>query len=151
MSVSIPILVQEWEGKNFDRFLRVFTGVVITMLAISLPFVAAISLFSSWVMGLYGPGFSDGWVILVLLLIAAPLHGFSKISSGVLLAMNKAWLVFGLKSVWGIVLIVLAMLLVGGYGATGLAIAFLASYGVLSILSALCIVVIVRRVQGNSF
>ncbi len=134
MSVSIPVLVQEWEAGRRERFRRVTLGICGLMLAMSLPAVLLVAFLSPWVMSLYGPGFREGGMVLVLLLAAAPLHALAKIASGALFGMNRAWWVLGVNLVWGMALLTITAWLVPTFGVTGLAIAFLAAYAILGIL-----------------
>jgi O-antigen/teichoic acid export membrane protein len=135
LSVSIPVLVQEWEAGRKERFRAVTFWICGLMFALSLPPVLLAALFSPWIMSFYGPGFREGWMILVLLLAAAPLHALSKIASGALLGMNRAWWVLGLNMVWSGTLLAVTAWLVPTRGAMGLAIAFLAAYATLGALS----------------
>jgi len=135
MSVSIPVLVQEWEAGRRDRFRRVTLWICGLMLALSLPPAVLAALLSPWIMSLYGPGFREGWTVLVLLLAAAPLHALAKIASGALLGMNRAWWVLGVNLGWGATLLAVTAWLVPTRGVMGLAIAFVAAYGVLGPLS----------------
>lgn len=127
-SVSIPILVQEWESGRIERFRKVTLWICNLTLACALPPVALIAALSPWVMTLYGPGFREGWLILVLLVAAAPLHALSKIASGALLGMNRAWWVLVTNLVWGVSLIGMVLFFVPLAGALGLAGAFLSSH-----------------------
>lgn len=135
MSVSIPVLVQEWEAGDARRFRRVTLWISALTLLTSVPPVALVVAFAPWILDLYGPGFRDGWLIMVLVLAAAPLHGLSKISSGALLCMNRAWWVLFVNLLWGVILLILVVWLTPIYGACGLAAAFLAAYFVLAISS----------------
>ncbi len=135
MSVSIPVLVQEWEAGRREQFRRVTFGICGLMLAISLPPVTLAAFFSPWVMSLYGPGFHEGEMVLMLLLAAAPLHALAKIASAALFGMNLAWWVLGTNLVWGASLLTVTLWLVPTLGVMGLAIAFLIAYGVLGMLS----------------
>lgn len=135
MSVSIPLLVQEWETGNARRFRRITLWISGLTLLISIPPVALVIIFAPWILDLYGPGFRDGWLIMGLVLAAAPLHGLSKISSGALLGMNKAWQVLLVNLLWGATLLSLVVWLMPIYGARGLSAAFLAAYSVLAISS----------------
>ena len=135
MSVSMPILVQEWEAGRRLRFRRVTLAICGMMLALSLPPVIGLALLSPSVMSLYGAGFGDGWPLLILLLAAAPLHGIAKIASSALLGMNRAWWVFGANLAWGVALVVLVLWLLPLLGVLSLAIAFLCSYLVLAFVS----------------
>lgn len=137
MSVSIPVLVQEWEGGRQQRFRKVILGMCGITLAITLPAVIPLAFVSSWIMGLYGRGFEEGWLAFILLLAAAPLHALSKIGTAALLGMNRAWSLLGVNLVWGATLLGLAVWLVPIHGAEGLAAAFMAAYAVLAIASLL--------------
>lgn len=135
MSVSVPVLVQEWDAGRRERFRAVTFWIVGLMLGISLPPVALAGVLSPWIMSLYGPGFREGWLVLVLLLAAAPLHALSKIASGALFGMNRAWWVLGINLMWGATLIAVTAWLVRPLGVKGLAIGLLAAYGILGTLS----------------
>ncbi|MCF6354845.1 MAG: oligosaccharide flippase family protein [Candidatus Polarisedimenticolaceae bacterium] len=135
MSVSIPVLVQEWEAGRRERFRQVVFGICGLVLAISLPPVLLAAFLSPWIMSLYGSGFIEGEMVLVLLLAAAPLHALAKIASGALLGMNRAWWVFGINLIWGITILTVALWLTPTLEVKGLAIAFLMAYGILGALS----------------
>jgi O-antigen/teichoic acid export membrane protein len=135
LSVSIPVLVQEWEAGRKERFRAVTLWICCLMLALSLPPAVVAAFLSPWIMSLYGPGFREGWTVLVLLLAAAPLHAVAKIASGALLGMNRAWWVLGANLAWGATLLALTAWLVPTRGVMGLAIGFVAAYGVLGPLS----------------
>jgi len=135
MSVSIPVLVQEWEASRKERFRQVTLWICCLMLALSLPPALLAALLSPWIMSLYGPGFREGWMILVLLLAAAPLHALAKIASGALLGMNRAWWVLGVNVIWSTTLLFLTISLVSDLGVMSLAIGFLISYAILAIAS----------------
>jgi O-antigen/teichoic acid export membrane protein len=135
MSVSIPVLVQEWDAGRKERFRAVTLWICGLMLGLSLPPAVVAAFLSPWIMSLYGPGFREGWMILVLLLAAAPLLALAKIASGALLGMNRAWWVLGVNLGWGATLLAVTAWLIPTRGAMGLGIAFLAAYGVLAPLS----------------
>jgi O-antigen/teichoic acid export membrane protein len=131
LSVSTPVLVQQWEQGSFQRFRKVFLWNAGFTLAISAIPVLLIGLLSRWIMGLYGDGFSEGWLFLILLASAAPMHAMAKMASTALLGMNRAWSVFGLNLIWGATLLTFTLFLTPPWGATGLAIAFLLAYCIL--------------------
>ena len=148
-SVSIPVLVQEWESGRRDRFRSVTLWICGLTLAVALPPAALVALLSPWIMGLYGPGFLEGWLLLVLLVAAAPLHAIAKIASGALLGMNRAWRVLAINLAWGITLLALTVWLLPTHGVVGLAIAFVAAYAVLG-SSALTAVILGSQTRPNS-
>jgi O-antigen/teichoic acid export membrane protein len=151
MSVTIPVLVQEWEADRKERFRAVTLWMCGLMLALSLPPAVVASFLSPWIMGLYGPGFRGGWTVLVLLLAAAPLHALAKIASGALLGMNRAWWVLGVNLGWGATLLAVTAWLVPTRGVMGLAIAFVAVYGVLGPLSLALVLVGSRQCAVPNF
>lgn len=128
LSVSTPVLVQQWESRSFERFRKVFLWNAALMLAISVLPVFMIALLSPWIMGLYGETFENGWLILILLVSAAPIHALAKMSSTALFGMNRAWSVIWLNVIWGATLLSLATTLLPTMGALGLAIAFISAY-----------------------
>ena len=135
MSVSIPVLVQEWEAGRKERFRAVTLWICGLMLALSLPPAVVAAFLSPWIMSLYGPGFREGWTVLVLLLAAAPLHALAMIASGALFGMNRAWWVLGVNVIWSTTLLILTVSLVSELGVMALAIGFLVSYAILAIAS----------------
>lgn len=128
MSVSMPVLVQEWEAGRTRQFRKLTFLICGFMLALSLPLVMGLTFLSPWIMELYGPAFRDGWLLLVLLLVAAPFHGISKIASGALLGMNRAWWLLGANVGWGITLLGVTLWLLPSCGVISLAAAFLVAY-----------------------
>lgn len=135
MSTSIPVMVQAWESGQNQKFRSIMLWVYGVTLLISLPLVLLIGALSPWVMSFYGPGFSEGWQVLLLLLGAAPFHAISKIASGALLGMNRAWWVLSVNLLWGVTILSLTLLLVPKFGVNGLATAFLSAYVVLAFSS----------------
>jgi O-antigen/teichoic acid export membrane protein len=135
MSVSIPVLVQEWEAGSRKNFRKIVLWICGIMIFISVPPTILAAFFSPWIMSLYGPDYQDGRLILIILLAAVPFHALSKIAVGALLAMNLAWWIVVLNLIWGATLLILALWLVPNQGVEGLAVAFLTAYSALGILS----------------
>ena len=135
LSVSLPVLVQQWEQGSIQRFRKVFLWNAGSMLAITAIPLMVIALSSTWIMGLYGAGFRDGKTLLILMVIAAPTHALTKMASTALLSMNRAWSVFWLNVIWGVAMLVFALLLIPTWGALGLAISFLTTYCFLMFLT----------------
>ena len=135
MWVSIPVLVQEWEAGRKQRFRAVTLWISGLMLTITLPSAVVAALFSPWIMSLYGPGFRQGWMVLVLLLAAAPLNALAKIASGALLGMNRAWWVVVINLGWSATVLAVTAWLVPTRGVLGLAIAYVAASAMLGTFS----------------
>jgi O-antigen/teichoic acid export membrane protein len=129
-SSSIPVLVQEWEHGSRANFRRTTTWIALITLAATLVPAVIVALSAKPVMAFYGRAFADGWSVLVVLVLAAPLHALTRVASGALYGMNRAWRVFSSNLTWGVLLIVTATLLIPAHGAFGLAVAFLIAYAV---------------------
>lgn len=135
MSVSIPVLVQEWESGNRKRFRRIYLGITRFTLALTIVAAVPLAVLGPWIMALYGPDFREGWLILILLVSAAPFHAVAKISFSALASMNKAWWVLLSNLTWSTTIIIGSATLVQMYGSLGLASSFLAAYVVLALVS----------------
>lgn len=131
LSVSTPVLVQQWEQGALQKFRKVFLWNAGLMLAGSSLPVLFIAVLSPWIMSLYGIGFRDGWLLLILLASAAPAHAMAKMASTALLGMNRAWSVAMLNGLWGVTMLVAASILTPSFGALGLSVAFLTAYLIL--------------------
>jgi O-antigen/teichoic acid export membrane protein len=151
MWVSMPVLVQEWEAGRKERFRAVTLWICGLMLALSLPPAVVAAFLSPWIMSLYGPGFREGWVMLVLLMAAAPLSALAKIAACALLGMNRAWRVLGLNLGWSATLLAVTAWLVPTRGVLGLPIAFLAAYAIIVPLSIASVLVGSRRCAVANF
>jgi O-antigen/teichoic acid export membrane protein len=130
-AVSMPVLVQLWESASIQRFRKVYLWNSGILLIISAPPVLIVGTLSPWIMTLYGESFRNGWLILVLLVAAAPINALARMGTTALFGMHRAWSVFLLNLAWATILIALATMLIPQMGALGLASAFLSAYVVL--------------------
>jgi O-antigen/teichoic acid export membrane protein len=96
---------------------------LITGAAVAIPLMAA----SPQMMGLFGPSFSSGWLVLCLMCGAAVLQATNTVIGEALAALSKMWWGFWLNCLWGVEFLVAASLLVR-HGAAGLAGAYVVSY-----------------------
>lgn len=128
MSVSIPTLVQDWERGKRARFRKIVLSISLLALSICVPAALLVAFISPWIMSWYGPGFDEGWSILVLLVAAAPFHALSNIGSAALLGMNRVWFLLVSNSVWGATLLAVTVWALPKMGIMGLAYGFFAAY-----------------------
>jgi O-antigen/teichoic acid export membrane protein len=101
LSVSTPVLVQQWAQGSIQRFRKVFLWNAGSMLAITAIPLMVIALSSPWIMGLYGDEFRDGKTLLIMMVVAAPIHALAKMASTALLGMNRAWSVSSRSILYG--------------------------------------------------
>lgn len=149
LSVSTPVLVQQWESRSLEKFRKVLFWNAGFLLAVSALPVFAIALMGKRIMGLYGPGFESGWIVLLLLASAAPIHVLSKMAATALFSMNYAWHVAKLNVIWGIAMLSLAVMLIPTNGVVGLAIAFTSAY-LIQMISSITLVLWYMRLETNN-
>jgi O-antigen/teichoic acid export membrane protein len=86
----------------------------------------------------------NGWIVLILLLVATIPHATSKILTNVVLSMGHAWHILSLNMIWAVVLLIVSFWLIPSMGGLGLSIALLLAYVVLSIGLLLLIYMILK-------
>ncbi len=126
---ALPILSNLLGGSdllNYKRLLwRNLPLVSGLALAVAVPVAAA----SPWIMAAYGPEFSRGWPVLVLLVSATVLSGACSVIGLAITSSGRMWWGFILNCVWAAALVAGCLLWVPSLKALGLALAFLASHG----------------------
>jgi O-antigen/teichoic acid export membrane protein len=128
MSVLMPKMVRFWEGGSLDQFRQTLNfGLLLTILLTMIPGAIMLGM-ADFVMQQYGEGFSGGVTVLILVVLAAPFHALLKLVFTALYSMNDAWVVFRVNLIWGLFLIIGAILIVPEYGAVGMASVFVAVY-----------------------
>jgi O-antigen/teichoic acid export membrane protein len=140
-SVSLPILTQSWAEGDRQSFRRIFIQVLAIGTILALTPALLLAILSPQIMRLYGEEFRTAEMVLVLLVLAAPLHVASVIGNSAIQSMNQSWYLPGFHCIWGVTLLVLAVLMIDSLGAEGLALAFLASYCILSILKVIFVLI----------
>lgn len=126
--ITLPMLSSEKNNSiKFKEIMRLNLFVVgVSTLLIAL----VISLFSSYVMKIYGNFYAEGKWVLTIMVFTAVFMGLTNILGKVYASKDKMWLNFGLSIFWGVEFIILTYMFVYIYelGAVGLALAYLGSY-----------------------
>ncbi len=96
---------------------------------IMVPVVVGMSLFSPFIMRMYGPAYSHAWPTLIAVMLTAGLFAILMPVGDVLAASGRMWLGCGMNAGWAVVFITSTLLFVhAGTGSFGLASARLLSY-----------------------
>lgn len=147
--VVLPIL-SSLSNNNNKTFWNILNANIILNGTIALILSLFVCLCSDWLMGLYGNGFSNSYVI--TLLSASTI--FSSISSVIGLSISsrgKMWTGFIFNSLWGIILIIFSLYFItNGMGAIGLALAMLLSYFIHSIYQYIYLKIIISTKSIDS-
>jgi O-antigen/teichoic acid export membrane protein len=115
---------------NLRSFRKLLTANLWLSFGLSGLVAALVAVCSPWIMQAYGRDFRGGRPVLILLILATVISSTAAVIGQAIASLDKMWWGFGLNSVWALVLMAAAFLLVPRYGALGLAGAFLASYSV---------------------
>lgn len=125
--VIVPILSERLGNKDRNQSLRVLTTSIKINTIIVWPLIILFSVFSRSIMGLYGAGFGDEWMLLVVVLVTTGLIAIENPLGDYLVAGGQLWLGFSLNMAWGVVFVIATTLLIG-MGGMGLAAARLIAY-----------------------
>jgi O-antigen/teichoic acid export membrane protein len=79
-------------------------------------------------MGFYGPGFAEGWPVLVITLLSAGVLMIQGPITDRLIATSKMWAYLLAHIIWAFVFVSCGYLLIPAHGSSGLALARLCAY-----------------------
>ncbi len=88
-------------------------------LLVTAPIVVLIALCSPFIMGLYGPGFSDGAKVLIILMCSGIFVSIQTIVGNTLSAKGKIWGQLVMNVSWALIFVAVAKMWVSSHGATG--------------------------------
>lgn len=125
--VALPVLSEQMGQGNKKQSWRVTILSIKVSTLVVIPLLIVLSLGSPWLMALYGPGFGDGWPILIVVLVTAGLVTILTPMGQLLVAGNRLWAGFMMNLGWAALFLLLTLYMVDS-GAFGLAIARLAAY-----------------------
>jgi len=149
-SVSIPTLTRAWENHEISKFGKIILFNIGIMLFISITLSALVIMFSERLIGLSGQEFVRFVGALVVLAIAAPVHGAARVLTSAMYAMGNAWGVFFINVGAGLALTISAIFLVDAEGARGLAKSLLASQLFLALFFTIFVAMRYTRANARS-
>lgn len=124
---ALPILTNLYSDGNLTEYRRILNWNVLFSLGATILLVLPIVLFSKVIMGFYGSEFIDSWLVLVLMSIAFGIGSITISFRDLIASQGTMWVQAGHSVIWGIVLISLSYQF-RTWGASGVAIAFVAAY-----------------------
>lgn len=123
-------------------------------IVVSLPLVTAVTIFSPWIMRLYGNGYSDAAKMLVVIALAALLASTQNILSNALATMNRMWIRLISNIVWAMIYLISVFVFIElGFKAMGLCLAILLAHFMKLAFSGVMVrryVLIAGRISANS-
>jgi O-antigen/teichoic acid export membrane protein len=129
--VMLPVASSLSTPSDKNRRRRsVYAGLAINA-AVALPPAVILILFRTQIMRLYGPSFASGGATLALTVVSAFMVAMLVPVGNAILAAGGVWAGAAINAIWGIVLVALTWKFVEmGWGATGVALAYVGAYGV---------------------
>jgi O-antigen/teichoic acid export membrane protein len=124
--IILPLLSDTENNYQFNKIVRlnIYFNFMISFI-ISL----IISFFSFLIMSSYGPAFSDGQSVLIILAISSIFISVNNVIGHAIASKGKMWVGFFFNFIWGVTLLGCTYTYMNlGYGAKGLAYSFLISY-----------------------
>jgi O-antigen/teichoic acid export membrane protein len=126
-SVVLPVLSERLGQKDTKQSSKTMVFAIKVNALIVLPLVLLASIFSPYIMSLYGESFRSSWPTLVVVLLTAGLLAIQTPVDQVIAASGKMWIGFAMNMGWAITFILCTLLLVN-LGSLGLATARMFGY-----------------------
>lgn len=128
--IVLPILSNLNEDHKKTDYINVIKFSAITNGVLALTVFLFVSLFSSLIMTAYGEPFKEGQWVLIYFSLCAVLVSINNVVGQVITSKGKMWTGLLLNIFWAISMVTLSRYFItNNYGAEGLAIAYLISYG----------------------
>lgn len=126
--VLLPVLAGYTAAKDRARLNRVLALATGANFLLVLPLITLVCFFSRQIMGFYGPGFADGWPVMVLVMVNAAVVVIHTPLTDQLVATSRMWVYFSANIVWAVIYTPLTWFLASAYGAAGLSTARIAGF-----------------------
>jgi O-antigen/teichoic acid export membrane protein len=123
----LPLLSDRLSNRDLHASRTVFRLIVRVNAAIALPIAVGASLFSPYVMAVYGHEYRDAWPTLIAVVLTGTLFVVLAPVGDVLAASGRMWVGCLMNFAWAVAFVVMAVLLVR-FGSVGLATARLGAY-----------------------
>ena len=127
-AIALPML-SDYQGTKQSRQYRKTFWYNIMLIGISALAVAlVVALASPFIMKIYGPGFSSGRYVLMIISITGVIVAVNSFIGVNLISKGKMWFGFASNLVLSVLLVIIAYFMIPAYGAMGLSLAILISY-----------------------
>ena len=127
--VVLPMLSNLHGTGDTARYWKVLKYNILLNGGVALLAALLVAVAGSWIMRSYGEGFEEGYWVLVLLVFSAVLIAVNHVVGQSIASRGKMWVGFILNCLWGGTLLGFsAWFVFNGYGAFGLAMAYLMAY-----------------------
>lgn len=127
--IILPLISSKRIQNDIHQYIRTIKYNVIINITVVLVLIVPVGLCSSWIMSCYGKGFSEGYIVLLILLFASVFMVTSSIVGQIFASKGIMWLAFYFNLLWAFVLILMSFIFFRiGFKSVGLALATLIAY-----------------------
>ena len=126
--IALPMLSDFHGAKQSRQYRKAFWYNMILIVISALAVAVIVALASSFIMRIYGPEFSSGRNVLIIISFTAVINAIDTFIGVNVLAKGRMWFGVASQSLWGALLLTIAYFLIPIYGAVGLCIAMLVAY-----------------------
>jgi len=134
MFIYMPVLSGYFAKGKIERLRRAYSRITKWITTLTLPALMIVFLFPSQVLNLLYGGYSDSWLILVVLAVGHTIRIFIGPAGQTMLAMGKVRVLMYMAGIGAITNITLNLALIPVHGATGSAVATATSLGLYCIM-----------------
>ena len=128
-NASLPILAQTYAARSHEAFGRALKTAMRGNLLLAVPAAGIIAAASPLILRLYGPGYEQAQLTLILMAFAAAAASIGNLCGFVFASQERMWSAFATGCLWAVGYLAIAFVCVSaGWGAAGLALATLVSY-----------------------
>jgi O-antigen/teichoic acid export membrane protein len=143
---AVPILSSLRSDRGRQAFGQAVWSTLLANIAVGSILALVVVALAPRILGLYGPEFVRGRVVLQLVAVVAVLDAFTNVIAHALISIGAVWRHFWILLIWSTSLVLAAMALVPLRLATGLAAAYLAA----QCLYAVALLPVARRLLGRA-
>lgn len=136
----IPIMSERYAHNGMNSVAKIIKSTILVNGVVTVPAAVVLAILSPWIMSQYGPSFTNGWPVLIVVLATGSLMAIQTPVVNFFAASGHMWLGSIIVSVWGIVMLAATWFLLP-YGAMGLAIAYLIAF----IIQGICLSWFIRH------
>jgi O-antigen/teichoic acid export membrane protein len=133
-TVVVPVLSERLGANDRGEARKTLMIGTLANAALVVPVALVLTIASPWAMSLFGADFVPGWPVLILVLAAVVLAALQTPAAQLLVATGRMWTGAAMNLGWALALLgACSVLLARGWGALGIAVAYLLSYAVHSV------------------
>ncbi|MGC9944338.1 MAG: oligosaccharide flippase family protein [Verrucomicrobiota bacterium] len=103
--VLVPIFANLYATGRRDEFMKLLRNNLVLNAGVALALALPLMIFSSWILGCYGPGFSEGVPIFFVTMLCGVFVALNNLFSRATQSAGRAWIDFTSNGLWAFVIV----------------------------------------------